>query len=381
MSDCWTSVFVALALAGCCFGSATGPSVEAAAPIDARVVCWGSPAMYTAEPPHAVELMEGAEISGNGAVVCERTPASMRCFGNAAPIGIPLETGTPAPLTAVPGARSLAVGTLHACALLDGGAVQCWGANLVGQLGRGRAPDPTQTGRVDLATGEVQLPDVGDLSDDAPAAVIGLPPVVELVAGSSHTCARTAAGEVYCWGAGSRGQLGDGERRSSATPVQVAALSGAITLASSEDWSCALIGDGTVQCWGTPDAYPSGPPESDATPRAMAGFVGASAISMRQVSDSGSVQMLCAIDGSGHVLCANGTEAPAAIAGIEEAVVLSSGAHHTCALTRAGAVWCFGARARGQLGTSDPVDGARRIPQVAGAHGLASGRFFSCAVR
>ncbi|MBZ0121713.1 MAG: hypothetical protein K8H88_32245, partial [Sandaracinaceae bacterium] len=44
---------------------------------------------------------------------------------------------------------------------------------------------------------------------------------VTVSAGSLHTCAVTEDGELYCWGDGSRGQLGLGVSGMRATPTRV----------------------------------------------------------------------------------------------------------------------------------------------------------------
>lgn len=87
-----------------------------------------------------------------------------------------------------------------ACAVTRAGDVHCWGAGAHGQLGDPARPASTAT----------------------PRRVEGLPPVEEVALGESHACARTRAGEVYCWGSDLRGQLGVGTRGSAATPVPVA---------------------------------------------------------------------------------------------------------------------------------------------------------------
>ena len=84
-------------------------------------------------------------------------------------------------------------GWSHNCALLDSGAVRCWGYGYYGQLGYGSAID------------------IGDNEDPAWAGDVNVgAPVVQLAAGLNHTCALLYSGAVRCWGYGSSGQLGYG---------------------------------------------------------------------------------------------------------------------------------------------------------------------------
>src|SRR6185503_7298273 len=91
-----------------------------------------------------------------------------------------------------------------------------------------------------------------------PAKVMGLVGAVEVAAGDNHSCARNAAGFVYCWGDNGSGQLGDGTRTSTqkpaATPVPTSAVDpmplSALALAVGGAHSCALRSDYAVVCWG-----------------------------------------------------------------------------------------------------------------------------------
>ena len=55
----------------------------------------------------------------------------------------------------------------------------------------------------------------------AAPAVAQVPKMVQVVAGSSHSCALDDAGHVWCWGFNDSGQLGDGTTTNRATPVDV----------------------------------------------------------------------------------------------------------------------------------------------------------------
>ncbi len=97
---------------------------------------------------------------------------------------------------------AIAAGDSHTCALLEGGAVKCWGSGYYGQLGNGVTEDH-------LAPVSVAL-----LGNGATA----------IEAGYYHTCALLAGGGVECWGEGDNGRLGNGTTDNQLTPVSVLEL-------------------------------------------------------------------------------------------------------------------------------------------------------------
>lgn len=136
-------------------------------------------------------------------------------------------------------ATSLTAGFYHTCAIVQGNNVRCWGRGVNGRLGYGDQ----------VWIGAAQTPsDAGDV-------VVG-GPVVELAAGSAHTCARIADGTVRCWGFNGNGQLGyghtqdigDNEDPSSAGEVPLGGI--ATRIAADGNHTCAILETGAVRCWG-----------------------------------------------------------------------------------------------------------------------------------
>lgn len=89
-------------------------------------------------------------------------------------------------------------GSGHACTLVGGTGLVCWGSNSSGQLGVGSTED-----------------------SDEGVVVKDIPSVVDLATGMDHSCAIIDDEIIKCWGWNNFGQLGVGTKRDSLLPVVV----------------------------------------------------------------------------------------------------------------------------------------------------------------
>lgn len=101
--------------------------------------------------------------------------------------------------------RIVAAGATHMCALAVDGSAHCWGNDFRGYLGDGGTlPRPSITLRA------------------VPGPVVGGHIFSGIAGGAYHTCGMTEDDEVWCWGAGTEGQLGRSESLGdSSIPVRV----------------------------------------------------------------------------------------------------------------------------------------------------------------
>lgn len=233
-------------------------------------------------PVAVLGLTDAVEVRSFWGHTCaRRSGGGIRCWGaNSGAFGDGTTSDSPTPVdtSGITASTSIAVGWGHTCAVVAGGTVKCWGHyNNWGQIGDGTTAierllpvDVVQLSGVAAVTngsyhscarlsdgtlscwGNNQGGGLGlgttDSNRHTATAVPGLTGVAQVSAGSAHTCARTGAGAVYCWGSG---PIGDGVNTSKPSPTAVKGLTDAVEIASGEDHACARRASGKVVCWGS----------------------------------------------------------------------------------------------------------------------------------
>jgi cysteine-rich repeat protein len=314
---------------------------------DASVRCWGGndvgqlgygdavsrgcePATRPGLLP-ALQIWEGDEqtvklVAGQVHTCALSNLGRVRCWGfnYYGPLGYPgalvvgvQEVPAAAPVVEVGGTAVDLFASHHTtCAIVDDGAVRCWGGNFWGSLGIG------------------SYEAVGD--DEAPASVgeVALPAAAATLAvGSAHTCALLTTDELYCWGSSLAGELGLGDLNpfGYATPQLVPIGAPIAELGLGAALTCVRGADGAVRCWGT-----------------------------------GKEGQLANGTGEDFGLLSSAAAAPAIDFGAPLAgVALSVNNGHTCALLEDGALRCWGASGEGQTGagqTANIGDNPEELP-------------------
>jgi alpha-tubulin suppressor-like RCC1 family protein len=236
------------------------PGVEHTCAVDqgGQVYCWG--ANNGGQSGSSVSLLPTAAggektpltsiASANLHTCAAMLPSGgngVRCWGTedkgALGDGAPANTSNPTAVTALglnAEIKEVAVGGGHTCARDATGDVKCWGDNALGQLG---------------------ISPAGSFID-APAAKIGMQPLAAVSAGGATSCGIAVQNRTLaCIGSNASGQLGRGGTKDTSPHPEVLPvlrpdgtgqpLEGVVSVAVGRDHVCASVGTGLdLFCWG-----------------------------------------------------------------------------------------------------------------------------------
>lgn len=329
----------------------------------------------------ATGLAQGT-ISAVTTHACALTRAGAAyCWGlnNFGQLGDGTTNDSPTPIPVAGGLTfsAISAGFQHTCAIATSGAAYCWGDGSQGQVGNGAStlhntsPVPVAGGLTfrSIAAGmahtvavstagaafgwgrnvEGELGDGTVVGSNVPVPALGGFSFQDISAGNGHTVAITAAGAAYAWGRNDLGQLGDGTQANRSTPVAVLGGLAFKSISAGEFHTAAVTTAGAAYGWGSNTQ----------------GEVGDGATSITRLTPT------------------------ATAGGLVFALIRAAGdinAAHTCALTPAGAAYCWGNNEHGQLGNGTPPsrDSHSATPvAVLGGHAyrdLGAGGYRSCAL-
>lgn len=281
----------------------------------------------------------------------------------------------------------LDLGIEHACALLAGGHIKCWGGNFGLQLGDGSNELSNRpravVGITDAiavsagywhscavhASGQVSCwgdPGRGKFSPESapvatPMLIPGIENAVDVVAGIEHTCALLSDGGVMCWGGNEHGQLGNGTLSDSLMPTAVPGIRSATMVSSSGSHTC--VGEQfetrvQVKCWGANGQGQSGDPS-------FTDVLAPRQVTWGNVTDiNAGIETTCYVKADWYATCfGKNSEAqlglgsqtapiasPTSVYGYTAVTNVSGGSLHSCGRTRDGFVRCWGRNSSGELG-------------------------------
>jgi len=275
------------------------------------------------------------------------------------------------------------------CSILADETLVCWGSNAMGQLGIGSTSSSSVPVTVSLPVGAVP---------------------VSVAVGGEHVCVVMADGDVLCWGANDRGQLGAGficiygsisngcnGNFGIENPVQANLPNGlnATAITAGDRHTCALLENGRIYCWGANDDGQLGigsTTDQSSSLMVLQGFE-------RAIRVEAGSEHTCAILTNDSLKCWGGntfgqlgdgdtqsSSTPSAVSmPIGRSILdIATGGYHTCALLDSGAVHCWGRNSYGQLGDGTTIGTitptAISLPNGSLASSITAGEGHTCVI-
>lgn len=276
---------------------------------DSTAYCWGSG--------------RDGQLGGVPTEECSFFPGEAPC------------ASAPVPVTTTERFIGLTAGGMHFCALTASGTAFCWGSDRFGQLG---VLDTTDRCRSDSAP-----------CARTPRGVVLGPPILDISAGDSHTCAVLATSS-YCWGYGAYGRLGTGSTADQDLPAVISGVQ-LRAIAAGASFTCGLAtADSTAYCWGYNHLGQLGDGGFTwrATPAPVSG-------SRRFVAITAGTAHACAITPTGDAYCWGGhVTSPALVPGGRVFSTIEAGQSFTCGTGPAGS-FCWGQIPDSNAGPTQPA--------------------------
>ncbi len=364
---------------------AAGDASTCARMSDGTVWCWGGNASSelglppdagaVTTPSMVVGIQGSVELgAGSSSFYSRAADGSIRSWGSnrAGQLGSGLDpvtlprSSSPVLVAGFSDAVAVAGGREGACAVHASQSVACWGDN-----------------RASLIDGQAYRP--------TPVRAVGLSQIYAIAASANGSCAADVNGDVWCWGTNYDGLLGanvadvtyDSVAGASSTPVKVLGLTArALALVAGDSHACALLSGGGVNCWGSSRSHQLN----------MTGFTDSnpSAMPVPNLPPVGQLasesDITCALDQQGNVWCWGFSYAPAPkqVPGVAPAVQITTGQNFACALMgRPGAIVCWGSNYKGCLGDGTTQYAPHRVSvlNINDAMQITSGDSHTCALR
>lgn len=293
------------------------------------------------------------------------------------------------------GFSQISAGKNFNCGITSEGVGYCWGSNEYGQLGDGTAVDNS----------DPQIVDMSAFASDNKFASIS--------AGTSHACATTGSGKIYCWGRNLYSQLGDGGTTDSTTPVLVDTSSlttekaNFYKVSAGENFTCGLNGYGEVYCWGQNNFGKIGIGDDLSSSITVPSLIEDSETGTQYYTDiSLGDNFACALTVRGQAVCWGdnsykqmGGTIPSSYSTLpidfnpiaeDRLISISAGATHACGVSSDdGSIICWGSNSSGECGlgaksSSELPDYADRSAIYTSGYGMfvavSAGENITCAV-